>query len=203
MKSLLKKNVKKIGKLLGLRPQHRRAFLLKYFPPGSVGAEIGVYKGDFSRRLLDDVKPEKLHLIDPWKYEDAEIYQNAWYGGHAEGQQSELDAIHESVLERFKDEIKRGQVEVHRSSSSDATRMFQNGYFDWIYIDGNHLYEFVKKDLEMYFNLVKAGGLITGDDYHTEGWWRGGVKKAVDEFLASHPVTLVTIRKGQFVLRKE
>lgn len=200
---MLKRRLKKIIAWAGGGSKHDRAFLLKYLPVGSIGAEIGVFKGDFSRHLLDEVRPTTLHLIDPWKYEDSQTYERAWYGGRAKGKQSELDAIHEQVLERFKGEIERGQVVVHRASSAASASMFQSEYFDWVYIDGNHLYEFVKDDLEMYFKLVKAGGLLTGDDYQSGGWWQGGVKKAVDEFLASHPVTLVTIRKGQFILRKE
>jgi methyltransferase family protein len=37
-------------------------------------------------------------------------------------------------------------------------------YFDWIYVDGDHQYEAVKKGLESYLPKVKPGGFITGDD---------------------------------------
>src|SRR2546430_9287984 len=43
-----------------------RAFLFKMLPRGSVGAEIGVWKGDFSKLLLRRVRPAELHLVDPW-----------------------------------------------------------------------------------------------------------------------------------------
>jgi len=72
-----------------------------------------------------------------------------------------------------------------------------------IYIDGNHLYEFVKQDLELYYRTVKEGGLITGDDYGDGGWWQGGVKKAVDEFVAKGFVEAIEIKGGQFILKKK
>ena len=79
---------------------------------------------------------------------------------------------------------------------------FPDEYFDWVYIDGNHLYEYVKEDLEVSLRKTKAGGLITGDDYTEGGWWEGGVKKAVDEFSTNNAVHLLEIRNRQFVFRK-
>ncbi len=43
--------------------------------------------------------------------------------------------------------IKAGQVKIHRGYSTDILEQFPDEYFDWIYIDGNHLYEYVKNDL--------------------------------------------------------
>jgi len=42
---------------------------------------------------------------------------------------------------------------------------------DFLFIDGNHFYDFVKKDLEMYGPLVKKGGIIAMHDigYAEEG----------------------------------
>ena len=56
-----------------------------------------------------------------------------------------------------------------------------------MYIDGNHTYEFVKKDLLCYIPKVKPGGYIICDDYFTDigEWWSGGVKVAVDEMVAN------------------
>ena len=61
-------------------------------PRKSIGAEIGVHKGDFSRKILRTVSPAALHLIDPWRHETSETYKDAWYGGQAEGRQGEMDA---------------------------------------------------------------------------------------------------------------
>ena len=57
-----------------------RRFLLDILPKNSIGAEIGVHKGDFSRKILRTVSPEALHLIDRWRHETSETYKDAWYG---------------------------------------------------------------------------------------------------------------------------
>ena len=89
-------------------------------------------------------------------------------------------------------------------NSEAALADFEDGSLDYVYIDGNHLYEFVKKDLELSLRKVKSGGYITGDDYGPGGWWNGGVKKAVDEIAwREKEVTLLWIRGGQFVLLKK
>ncbi len=38
-------------------------------PKGGVVAEIGVWQGRFSERILAITKPAALHLIDPWLYQ--------------------------------------------------------------------------------------------------------------------------------------
>jgi hypothetical protein len=178
-----------------------RDVVLGVLPKGSIGAEVGVHRGNFSARILNTVSPKELHLIDPWKHEDDPIYKGAWYGAKADGQ-AEMDRRYASVCERFSPQIQAGIVRVHRGYSSELLAELPNAYLDWIYIDGNHLYEFVKKDLELSFEKVKRGGHIAGDDYHKGGWWEGAVKKAVDEFVLQRPVKLVAIKNRQFVLQK-
>jgi predicted O-methyltransferase YrrM len=106
------------------------------------------------------------------------------------------------VVRRFGSAIKSETVEVHRGSSAECGSQFADNYFDWIYIDGNHRYEFVKHDLEMYSPKVKQHGLIAGDDYGTPGWWQDGVTKAVDEAVASGRFEKLLIQNHQFLLRK-
>ncbi len=179
-----------------------RDWLLQLIPKGSICAEIGVYRGDFAARVWSVARPERLHLIDPWKYEPSAAYQESWYGGQRGVSQAYLDAIHDEVWRRFQHEIAAGVVQIHRANSSDAAADFPDGYFDWVYIDGNHRYEFVKRDLEEYGAKLKDGGFLTGDDYGEEGWWQGGVTRAVDEFIAQGLCERVQIRNGQFCLRK-
>ena len=71
-----------------------------------------------------------------------------------------------------------------------------------VYIDGNHLYEFVKGDLEVYWSKVKSGGYIAGDDYGVRGWWQNGVTKAVDEFRSKRLCETILIRDRQFLLQR-
>ena len=193
-----------MAQLLGATPKqsNRRQFLLDILPKESVGAEIGVHLGEFSKQILDAISPRELHLIDPWEHQTSSIYKTAWYGGGAIGGQTELDERYASVIETFSQNIYDQQVKVHRGYSTDILQKFQDQYFDWVYIDGNHLYEYVKKDIELSLQKVKSGGYITGDDYGEGGWWQGGVKKAVYEFANNQAVQLAEIRNSQFIFRK-
>lgn len=184
-------------------PVDHRQFLLEMLPPNSVGAEIGVFQGDFSAQLLECVRPRELHLIDPWKYEVDKKYDRAWYGGMATNGQADMDARHLSVCQRFDDAIRNSQVVIHRAFSADTLGRFEEDYFDWVYIDGNHLYDFVMQDLILAIAKTKSNGYIAGDDYTEEGWWKGGVKKAVDEMAANPAVELIALRHRQFVFRKQ
>jgi hypothetical protein len=179
------------------RLERRR--LLARLPKNAVCAEIGTWRGDFAQRILRSRRPRTLHLIDPWEYRDEDAYSSALFGGGADEGQGEMDAIYHSVLERFRDRIERGQVQVRRSRSVDAAAAFADGSLDWVYIDGDHTYEAVKADLEAYHRTVRPGGLLAGDDYGLPGWWGDGVTRAVDEFAANAQLTIIGT---QFLLEK-
>jgi hypothetical protein len=208
---MLRKMIKKIPGVTRLTQQlnqmsklpDRRRFLLEMLPMNSRGVEIGVHTGDFSQKILEIVSPRELHLIDPWKHETSSEYKNALYGGLAKNGQLEMDERYSNVCKRFEKEIQAGIVKIHRDYSTDILNQFPDGYFDWIYIDGNHLYEYVKKDIELSLQKTRVGGYITGDDYADGNWWDGGVKKAVDEFADTERLQLSMIQNGQFVLLKK
>lgn len=186
---------------LGGRPDHRHD-LLRSLPKHAIGAEIGVHRGDFSERILAAAKPKKLILIDPWMYVNDETYKDALYGGEKGQDQKHMDDRYNAVLARFSDKIDAGQVTVMRDLSEDALRKLDNDSLDFVYIDGNHLYEHVKKDLELSFMKVRPGGIVSGDDYAVEGWWEGGVRQAVDEFVKERKLDTLRIIGDQFLLTK-
>ncbi len=53
---------------------------------------------------------------------------------------------------------------------------------DVIHIDGGHEYEAVSGDLQVWWELLKPGGVLIGDDYDRGGSWPG-VRRAFDEFF--------------------
>jgi hypothetical protein len=167
-----------------------------------VCAEIGVWKGDFSARILKVVRPSKLHLIDPWAFMTGPEYAGARYGGGVATDQEAMDELHAEVLRRFADEIARDVVEVHRCVPGAAAERSPDACFDWIHVDGNHLYDYVRDDLFRFDPKAKAGGLIAGDDYGASGWWEDGVTRAVDEFVDECSYDVVSLEAHQFVVRK-
>jgi hypothetical protein len=185
------------------RDRRSRDFVLKRFPKKSVGAEIGVWKGNFSEEILNIVKPTKLHLIDPWAYQDSLEFSRALYGGIRGENQQRLDGVYRSVVDRFGWHITHGIVDIHRGKSQDILAQFSDGSLDWAYIDGDHRYEAVLSDLELVHRKLKPGGLAAGDDYtNVTAWWKDGVPKAVNEAIRLGLYQSVDIRRNQFVLVK-
>ncbi len=70
--------------------------------------------------------------------------------------------------------------------SYNVDSLFDDNSIDFIYIDGNHLYESVKKDLELYLPKIKNNCVIAGHDYSHE---YQGVMDAVEEVLGKPNLT--------------
>jgi len=173
----------------------KNQYTLKYINKGDICAEVGVWEGHLTAKILKH-KPLKLHLIDPWKTQDV-------IGRCYSIEQEKLNKIYENVSNKFG---KLSNVEIHREFSTNVS--FSTQYFDWVYIDADHSYDAVKKDLEFYYPLMKEGGYLCGDDY---GLWSdkpktgfgsdggGGPKPAVDEFVKSHNLEIEIVDR-QFVI---
>ncbi|MFC1495130.1 class I SAM-dependent methyltransferase [Thermodesulfobacteriota bacterium] len=148
-----------------------RDSLLSVLPQHSVVAEVGVAQGAFSAKILSITNPRKFHLIDSWTHD-------VRY----------LDLM-EKIESRFAQEIKQGQVFIHQGFSTTQLSVFDDGYFDWVYIDTSHDYETTLKELEICRSKVKDRGIIAGHDYVTGSWLsrsRYGVVEAVHEFCVKY-----------------
>lgn len=118
-----------------------------------VGAEIGVAKGENALSMLQELNISRLYLIDPY-FEVVADY-NA--------------AVHK--LDRYAEKTKFIKL-----TSDQAVNMIPEK-LDFAYIDGDHSYEFVRKDIMHYQRLLKPNGVIGGHDYSPAK----GVVDAVDE----------------------
>ena len=153
--------------------------------------EIGIHKGDFSEELLRKFNPKKLLLVDPWIAYNDLIYQKSWYGNTLHSNQNIQDQYFLDVNKRFEKDILENKIELHRKTS-DEFFLGNKSIFDLIYIDGNHLFEFVKKDIENSLKFINNDGLIVLDDYGLKGWWLDGITKAVKYYEKKKIIKIVS-----------
>ena len=81
-------------------------------------------------------------------------------------------------------------MEVHRKTSDDFFDQNQLK-FDLIYIDGNHLFDFVVRDITNSLNFINRDGIIVLDDYGVAGWWNDGITKAVNFFKKKKSIKII------------
>lgn len=160
----------------------QRDRLLRYFPSGARVAEIGVAKGHFTQQVRTVCKPSFYALVDPWRYQDENIY----YGDSNNAAQADQDRRHAAVSKRFESSKLGRECKVFRMFSADAVKEFPDKHFDWVFIDANHSYEACLEDLRLWAPKVSDDGLLCGHDFAVHGAARAakyGVVDAVKEFV--------------------
>lgn len=157
----------------------RRLAGLLYDRPHGIGAEVGVFRGDTSAGLLRALPNlRKLICVDPW-LELEEFKKHCpnkagnVYNAHWPSIKARFKA---QVLEPFKDRVLPLQM-----FSTDAAGMLPNNNLDFVFIDGNHGYKYVREDIIAWWPKVKEGGLVAGDDYRARPTY--GVIQAVNELF--------------------
>ncbi len=161
--------------------------LMPYIPEDAVCVELGVFRGDFSRVILDILNPLRLYLVDPWEIDKSKVYSDN--GPTAYSTNTEL----EQVREQFRND---SRALIFRGYSYDAVKSFPDHCLDFIYIDASHLYEDVKRDLNGYLPKLKPGGLMCGHDYF-DTYLNFGVVKAVDEFIEETDFEMIVLNEEQ------
>jgi hypothetical protein len=82
------------------------------------------------------------------------------------------------TLDIFKNNLSGYDINISKGDSKVLFNKFKDDFFDFIFIDGNHEYEYVKSDLSNFYPKLKSVGIFAGHDY-TEDC---GVPIAVNEF---------------------
>lgn len=85
--------------------------------------------------------------------------------------------------------------------SKDATGDLPRvDYIYSIYIDGNHSYSYVKKDIENYSKKILPRGILSGHDFDYRS---PGVIKAVTEFCNKNKFKLNTFGSDWWIIKKK
>ena len=114
-----------------------REALLELLPKGGIIGEIGTAEGYFAKKMHDVIRPVELHLFDV-------------------------------TFERFDSAgllLAPDVVTKHLGDSATNLSSFPTGYFDWLYIDADHSYEGVKRDIEQAVQKIKTSGFLVFNDF--------------------------------------
>lgn len=118
-----------------------------------VGAEIGVYKGEFTELFCKEGF-DKVYAIDPW------------VGFSGQGRSQKLQDRQDFLYGHAKRTLEPyNNVEIIRATSMDAVKDFKNNSLDFVYIDGNHNFRYIAEDIYEWIWKVKPGGIVSGHDY--------------------------------------
>ena len=130
------------------------------FDADTVGAEVGVKRGENARVMFSTIKPKELYLIDPWGRDDEDPYI---IQGNAPA--VKMRKFHDDVSAWAAEPASGGRIKVVRDYSYSAAKAFPDRLFDWVFIDGIHDYDNVYRDLVAFAPKIKEDGFLFGDDY--------------------------------------
>lgn len=145
--------------------------------------EVGVDEGIFSEYLLEYWDGERLISVDPWREMPPDEYTDT-----CNISQASMERKYETAKRRLASFGDRSDV--WRETSIEAAARVTPDSLDFVYLDARHSYEGVTEDLQVWFPLVRPGGLMAGHDYNDGVFVEGvhGVRSAVNEFFGARAI---------------
>ena len=153
--------------------------LLKQLNLPLVVAEVGVAEGRLSLDFLTG-GVEKLYLIDAWETLNQKGdggFSKEWHNTNYDGMISRITPF-------------KRKVTILRGLSYKMSEEIEDNTLSMVYIDADHSYEGVKRDLNAFYSKVRSGGIIAGHDYTSPDY---GVFQAVAEFCKEKNYTPILI----------
>ena len=116
--------------------------------------------GEFSQVILSKYLGH-LYLVDPWATQDFQILDDI---KNLENHEANYLLCQQNLIDYI------GRYTQVRLHSTEAASQIEDESLDFVYIDGNHKYQYVKQDLEAWLPKVRQGGIIGGHDYLNTEW---------------------------------
>jgi hypothetical protein len=125
-------------------------------------AEIGVWRGEFSRQMLRSCpRIRRYFLIDPWaRLPDWNKPLNVT--------QVQFEAVYQEVLSKLA--FAADKTRVLRGRTAEVIDQIADASLDAAYIDGDHTLRGITIDLQRVLPKMRRGGLIGGDDFTASPW---------------------------------
>lgn len=156
---------------------------VSYFPDNSRFIEIGVWKGKslayLGVEIINSGKKIKLDAVDTW--EGSPVHKDKNSGAY-----DEITEIDGALFKEFKSNIEpiKEIVNVVKLPSVEASKLYEDKTFDFIFIDADHEMPHVLNDIESWYPKLKENGWFTG---HDAGY--GPVQEALSIFCNKKNLT--------------
>lgn len=144
-KYALNKN-KKINKINGKRYTTLISIFNKF--EYKLGAEIGVWRGAYSKAICQSDPELKLYAIDKW--------QDEMVNGKP------MSFWHRDAVRR----LEPYNCQIIQDSSENAVKRFNDESLDFVFIDSDHDSKSVTEDIKKWSKKVREGGIVSGHDYY-------------------------------------
>jgi hypothetical protein len=162
-----------------------RTAILPLLPKAAVFAEVGVATGDFSQLVLSLCEPATFIAIDRFRLHEL---PSLWgrptseiFAGRAHG---------DAYRSRFAGLIEAGRMQVLEGDSAACLDRLAPGSVDIVYVDADHDYASVRRDLAAAHRAVADDGWIILNDYIIVPGLKEdtlyGVVHAGHEFMTAH-----------------
>lgn len=166
-------NIARAKAIPGWMSQRELRWLAEQAQQAAVIVEIGCSRGR-STRALGDHTAGTVYSIDSWL--DYPLVRPAGYGAQA----------YQLAQQNLADLIAAGRVRLLRGAAEDVVPELLETLreqVDLVFIDGDHTYEAVRRDITLCRPLLRPGGVLSGHDYNDVPR-HAGVRQAVDEAVA-------------------
>jgi ubiquinone/menaquinone biosynthesis C-methylase UbiE len=167
--------------------------LLNIVPKNCKFLELGVFRGEFAKEILQAVNPSELYLVDIWSGEmgsgdkDGDNYVKV----------NDMRSVYLGLFHQVKN---KSNIYLVRCESVPFLQSCKENYFDAVYVDADHSEEAVYNDMVNSLRVIKPGGLLMGHDYHHQ------IKTAVDRFCIDYKQRIVDVTDDgcpSFVIKVE
>ena len=142
--------------------------------------EIGVLAGRYTDMVIETISPQKITLVDHFMSDDYDIPESPRF----------TRETHYAFIKNKYKNNKNIEIIKKYIHPRETNLILNDKKYDYIYIDANHNFEFVKYCLEFAVNHLNDGGVIELNDYIIYDHFTNeysGVVPAVNGFLKNNP----------------
>jgi len=173
-------------------PRGSTLFAIEHFGEVPITyCEVGVNTGLNVFDVMTQLNVSHSFLVDMYLAYDTVYEGRVIY--FTQEVQAEAYESAKKLLEPFKDKL------TWLLSYSDVAIKDVDEGIDFIYIDGNHEYEYVKNDLKNYWKKLAENGILAGHDFFGS---HNGLIRAVFEFSNENNLKLYSDRYDWWFIKK-